>query len=103
MNHEQKLQALAAHLYPVGTKSAEWKPKAGDYYTLTRCDLELFRVLEYDEESDQARYTRVAHGGDPQAIEDAHPFTDFTTGGFHDCRVPVADYLAKSWGLPMNL
>ncbi|MDD9740894.1 hypothetical protein PVW47_14030 [Marinovum sp. SP66] len=37
----QKLEALAARFY----QGVEWVPKAGDLYTTSRADLEVYRVI----------------------------------------------------------
>lgn len=40
----QKLQALAYRFY----QDAEWKPKTDDYYTSSRDDLQLFRIVNIE-------------------------------------------------------
>lgn len=42
LTERQKLQALAMKYY----SSLKWSPKAGDYYTTARDDLELYQVIE---------------------------------------------------------
>ena len=41
---ESKLQALALRFY----QDYHWMPKAGDYYTTSRADLELYRVVKIE-------------------------------------------------------
>lgn len=42
LTERQKLQALAMKYY----SGFKWNPKAGDYYTTCRDDLELYQVIE---------------------------------------------------------
>jgi hypothetical protein len=42
LTESQKLQALALKYY----SGFKWQPKAGDYYTTCRADLELYRVID---------------------------------------------------------
>ncbi len=49
---QQKLQALA-HKYYSGIL---WEPKAGDYYTTSRADLELYQVVYADETVVKTKY-----------------------------------------------
>lgn len=44
MTSQQKLVALSLRFY----QGMKWEPKAGDYYTTSRADLELYRVVKID-------------------------------------------------------
>ena len=50
----QKINALANKYYSF----AKWKPKNGDYYTNSRADLELYQIVDED---DQYFYTVYCH------------------------------------------
>jgi hypothetical protein len=53
----QKLQALAHKHY----QNVLWKPKSGDYYTSSRADLELYRVVSVGD--GLVRTTYLPEGG----------------------------------------
>ena len=55
LTHQQKLEAMAHKYYSHQT----WVPKKGDFYTLSRADLELYQVLEADEEKVVTSYLPV--------------------------------------------
>ena len=83
---DQKLQALANRFY----QGTAWQPKAGDYYTTSRADLELYRVAKIDGGKIYTEYcTRPGEltGWD----EDT-----FTTEGFGPRRVHVPDFILVS-------
>jgi hypothetical protein len=42
---EQKLEALALKYY----QDYQWQPRTGDYYTSSRNDLELYKIIYADE------------------------------------------------------
>lgn len=42
LTHQQKLDALALKYYSF----YRWEPKAGDYYTTSRSDLELYQIVD---------------------------------------------------------
>ncbi len=44
---EQKLETISYNFY--GNGRDRWQPKVGDYYTTPRYDLELYRIVEEDE------------------------------------------------------
>lgn len=46
LTKDQKLAAFEAKFY----QGREWKPKSGDYYTSTRGDLELYKIVDEDED-----------------------------------------------------
>lgn len=83
LTFQQKLDALAYRFY----QGAEWRPNAGDYYTTSRADLELYQVVSVDEDVVRTRYTE---GSD--AISE-WPADDFLTGGFGPKRVFVPDWV----------
>lgn len=79
----EKLQALANRFY----QGVEWKPKKGDYYTTSRADLELYQIVDEDEENFYTSYLPL--GG----TVTSWPKTEFTTQGFGPKRVWVPDYV----------
>ncbi|MGJ1362916.1 hypothetical protein ACR79B_20610 [Sphingobacterium spiritivorum] len=85
---EAKLQAFQSKFY----QGVEWDPKKGDYYTTTRSDLELYQVVDVD---DNYVYTSYLHEGSPI---DKWPKDGFTTEGFGDRRMYVPDNLLKFEG-----
>lgn len=46
LTYQQKLQALSDKYY----SHNRWQPKKGDYYTTSRNDLELYQIVDEDEE-----------------------------------------------------
>lgn len=44
LTEKQKLQAMALRFY----QDLKWVPAAGDYYTTSRADLELYRVAKIE-------------------------------------------------------
>lgn len=79
----QKLNALAAKFY----NDAVWQPKAGDYYTSTRADLELYRVSRIEEGKIFTVYCHI------ECNEQGWNADDFTTKGFGLKRVHVPDWV----------
>lgn len=82
---EAKLQAFQSKYY----QGVEWEPKKGDYYTTTRADLELYKIVEIDE-----KYVYTTYMREDSPI-DKWPKEGFTTEGFGDRRMHVPDYLFK--------
>ena len=80
---EQKLNALAYRFYQGG----EWTPKAGDFYTTSRADLELYQVVKIE---DGKVFTRYLIGSDVISEWDE---AGFTTEGFGPRRVYVPDWV----------
>lgn len=80
---EQKLAALAARFYD----GVEWRPKAGDYYTTSRADLELYRVVKVENGKLYTEYRT-----NPGQLSE-WDYAGFTTEGFGDRRVHVPDYV----------
>lgn len=52
---EIKLQALEMKYY----SGIHWEPKKGDYYTTSRADLELYQVVDVDDEFVYTSYLPV--------------------------------------------
>lgn len=82
---EAKLQAFAYKFY----QGVEWEPKKGDYYTTTRSDLELYQVVDIDDNYVYTTYLREDSPIDKWAKE------GFTTEGFGDRRMHIPHYLLK--------
>jgi hypothetical protein len=80
---QQKLEALALRFY----QGQEWTPKAGDLYTTSRADLELYRVVEVREDVIVTEYTEGC------ADCATWPATEFLTEGFGPNRVWVPDWI----------
>lgn len=83
LTHQQKLEALAYRYY----QCAEWKPKAGDYYTSNRADLELYRVAKIE---NGIVYTEYANR---PGIYAEWPESEFITKGFGLCRTWVPNFI----------
>ena len=82
---EAKLQAFQSKFY----QGVEWEPKKGDYYTTTRADLELYQVVDVD---DEFVYTTYLYEDSPISKWDKNKFT---TEDFGIKRMFVPDYLLK--------
>lgn len=82
LTYDQKLKALAFRFY----QGHVWKPKAGDYYTTSRADLELYRVADI---VDGKVFTEYATR--PGVLTEWDEAT-FTTEGFGPMRVYVPDF-----------
>lgn len=54
LTYQQKLAAISAKHY----QHLKWTPKKGDYYTSVRNDLELYQIVDED---DQFLYTRYCN------------------------------------------
>lgn len=80
----QKLQALALRFY----QCLEWAPKAGDYYTTSRADLELYKVVDV---RDGKVFTTYLPEGGTVAEWPAEEFLSEET--FGRCRVHVPDWV----------
>lgn len=81
----QKLNALAFKYY----QGANWSPKAGDYYTSTRADLELYQVVEVTETAVKTRYCDPERGSEISEW----PVSSFLNDGFGTQRVWVPDWI----------
>lgn len=85
LTHQQKLDALAYRFY----QGAAWEPKAGDFYTTSRADLELYQVVSVEGGVVRTRFTE---GSD--AISE-WPAEEFLTGGFGPKRVFVPEWVIR--------
>lgn len=83
LTQDQKIQALALKYY----QGYEWVPKAGDYYTTCRADLELYRVAKIEDGKIYTEYTTQ-----PGVLTE-WPLDSFTTYGFGLKRVYVPDFI----------
>ena len=90
LTYQQKLDALAYRFY----QGAQWVPKAGDYYTTSRSDLELYQVVSIE---DGIVRTRFTEGSDAIA---EWPEDVFLTEGFGPRRVFVPPWVM---GAPVML
>lgn len=80
---DQKLQALAARFY----QGLEWVPKAGDLYTTSRADLEVYRVVDVRGGKVITEYTEDGNGPSEWPVE------EFTTEGFGPKRVWIPPFI----------
>jgi hypothetical protein len=76
----QKLQALSEKYYSY----AVWNPRVGDYYTSSRADLELYQIVDEDDEYFYTIYCNNPNGERAQWRKE-----EFTTEGFGLNRVFV--------------
>jgi hypothetical protein len=88
LTHQQKLEALSLRFY----QGLKWTPKAGDYYTTSRADLELYQVVAV--EGGQVK-TRYCDTGKSDAIA-TWPVDEFPAAGFGPKRVWVPDFVLKT-------
>lgn len=85
LTERQKLTALGHRFY----SRAEWSPKAGDFYTTSRPDLELYKVV--DVRDGVVTTTYLPEGGETSEW----PEDGFLTDGFGPCRVWVPDFILE--------
>lgn len=79
----QKLNALSARYY----QGTVWEPKAGDFYTTCRADLELYRIAKIEDGVVFTEYcTRPGIYAD-------WPEEEFTSVGFGPKRVWVPNWI----------
>lgn len=83
LTYQQKLDALSYRFY----QGAEWKPKAGDFYTTSRADLELYQVVSVEGGVVRTRFTE---GTDAIA---EWPEDGFLSEGFGPRRVFVPEWV----------
>jgi hypothetical protein len=83
LTYQQKLDALSYRFYQGGV----WTPKAGDFYTTSRADLELYQVVSVEGGVVRTRFTE---GTD--AISE-WPEAGFLTEGFGPRRVFVPEWV----------
>jgi hypothetical protein len=86
LTYQQKLDALAYRFY----QGAQWVPKAGDYYTTSRADLELYQVVSIENGIVRTRFTE---GSDAVA---EWPEAGFLTEGFGPRRVFVPEWVINA-------
>lgn len=87
LTERQKLLALEHRFY----NHQKWIPKEGDYYTSTRSDLELYRVVGINETK---IFTVYADENRSETISEWDKET-FLTEGFGINRVHVPDFIFK--------
>lgn len=80
----QKLDALALKYYSF----YQWTPKAGDYYTTSRSDLELYQIVDI---KDGIVYTKYLIGSDVISEWSEKEFLSQET--FGRCRVAVPQWI----------
>lgn len=85
-----KLQAMALKYY----SGVIWEPKAGDYYTSSRADLELYQVVKVTEKYVYTRYLT------PNSAIQEWDKEGFTKQGFGVNRVHVPNFV---FGLNKNI
>lgn len=81
----QKMQAVHNAFYCGGVK---WLPKKGDYYTTVRNDLELYRIVDEDDE-----FVYTCYCTDPTQNQSKWRKDEFTTSGFGPNRICVQDWI----------
>lgn len=84
LTENQKLQAMAARFY----QGLEWTPKAGDLYTTSRADLEVYEVLDVRDGIVLTRYTEGS------TSISTWPEDEFQTFGFGPKRVYIPPWIA---------
>lgn len=83
----KKLQAIEARYY----QFLPWEPKKGDYYTSTRSDLELYRIVDIRAGVVFTEYCENI--GNEVSEWDQQTFT---TEGFGKMRIWVPDFIINS-------
>lgn len=84
---DQKLQAVSLRYY----QRLEWIPKKGDYYTSSRADLELYQIIDEDDENFYTVYCDPRRGNERSSWKKS----EFLQG-FGEHRVYVPDTLLLS-------
>ncbi|MBN8294586.1 hypothetical protein JI664_21615 [Rhodobacter sp. NTK016B] len=85
LTYEQKLEAMSLRFY----QGMTWTPKAGDHYTTSRADLELYQVVSVDEGVVRTRYCDTSKSEELSSW----PVDEFTAAGFGPKRVFVPDFV----------
>ena len=88
LTYSQKLEALSLRFY----QGMTWNPKAGDYYTTSRADLELYRVVEVEDGTVKTQYCDQRN---TDAVA-SWPVEEFTSAGFGPKRVWVPDFVLSA-------
>lgn len=86
LTYQQKLDALSYRFYQGGV----WTPKAGDFYTTSRADLELYQVVSVENGVVRTRFTEGTDAISEWA-EDG-----FLTEGFGPKRVFVPEWVMNA-------
>lgn len=86
LTSEQKLSALSLKHWD----NLKWKPKKGDYYTSSRDDLELYKIVEETEDYFYTKYCNPEFSDEMQKWPKESFLKEF---GVH--RVYVPDFLFK--------
>jgi len=84
LTDRQKMFALSNAMYQGGQK---WIPKAGDYYTSSRPDLELYQIYSVQNGKVLTRYTN-GHSAISEWDEEG-----FLTEGFGPNRIHVPEWI----------
>lgn len=92
LTYQQKLEALSYRFY----QSGQWAPKAGDFYTTSRADLEVYQVVSVEGNIVRTRFTE---GSD--AISE-WPEAGFLTEGFGPRRVYVPEWVMNAAPIPLG-
>ncbi|MBO0142298.1 hypothetical protein JZX87_14115 [Agrobacterium sp. Ap1] len=87
LTHQQKLAALAYRFY----QGASWEPKAEDYYTTSRADLEVYQVVSVENGVVRTRFTE---GSDTVS---EWPLDGFLTEGFGPKRVFIPPFIFDAY------
>ena len=85
LTYQQKLEALSLRFY----QGMLWTPKAGDYYTTSRADLELYRVVAVEGGMVKTQYCDQSKS----SAVSSWPEKEFTSEGFGPKRVWVPDFV----------
>lgn len=91
LTHQQKLEALSLRFY----QGLKWTPKAGDYYTTSRADLELYQVVAVEDGMVKTRYCKTSRS----ETVSSWPVDEFTDAGFGPKRVWVPDFVLATTDL----
>lgn len=83
LTHKQKLEAMAFRFY----QDFVWIPEAGHYYTTSRADLELYRIVDIRDDKVYTEYCTQ-----PGTLTE-WPLDEFTTKGFGPKRVWVPPFI----------
>ena len=88
LTYQQKLEALSLMFY----QGMLWTPKAGDYYTTSRADLELYRVVAVEGGMVKTQYCDQSKS----SAVSSWPEKEFTSEGFGPKRVWVPDFVLSA-------
>ena len=88
LTYQQKLEALSLRFY----QGMLWTPKAGDYYTTSRADLELYRVVAVEGGMVKTQYCDQSKS----SAVSSWPEKEFTSEGFGPKRVWVPDFVLSA-------